>query len=1070
MKKYRIRLDSGRVIGPFVKEQFAELKSKGHIKGHEECQEYPTGSWEKLNTFVKLNELVSKTVSSSPIVKEENEATFVRKLSDFQNIEDIPDDPEKNTNVTVNGNFPKEFKFDMSEQTQITTAAESPEEEETTNTKTEDEPAPEELTKTVTEQKPSKKEKMEQKPTEDEDKTLVNLDTVKYLEELKKQKEELDEQEKKDKILEEQVEPNRIDLNSDATQFISLTSLKEEVIAETIDVEKELVKEEKKYNKEIALEKQRVKKAVAKRVAEQEEEEEDSEEEGKQKKKKIIIIAAIAALLVFLFPAEVEKKVVKFQPVYPRINFPQQFEKPNKKVAIKLYQSGVKLLNKQTYKSKVKAAIKFRESSENLFKKNPATAKMIFLYSDLLKNSKDKVMEGNKIFKLVQIFKSKAIKDPLFANAISLFYLNSGKASAALRVAEKFNAIKKNKPSLELFSTYLRSLIETGNFEKASKVAKKLRAAKSNNLYVNIGLIDYYLRVNDFTEASNVIVHAIDSYPDSVSLLIRKLRLLVYLEDFKGMVSVLKRIKKHNSENSHIFHAKYLEYSAIYSVSNGQIPQAIKLFKKALKLNESSELRSRLAGLSQSENMEANNLIIESKAIKHMSDSRNQLKEKNWKFAFKDALKATSVAPDYVPAKIYLASLQTKQSFFTEAIATLEGLYVKMPNDPVVIFALINVYIESYKFSDVKRMLNLLATTDLNTDPRYYANTAKYYVFKDDFAYSLSWLRKAINKNPLNDENIYSLAKLLIRYRKYKMAKLQLNKAMDLDPTNINYRVSYAEILYEVENANTAIGYLYDILQDFPDNPKLLSAIGIYYYKSGQSKSFNNIKKLLVKLPQRDTSLFEFLIKAAQLDDKLDLVVEYSQKLIELNPGDLKTRLFLGKIYIEMTEYKKALKQFKAIERRLPTSPKLQYYMSKLYLLTDDFDKSAELAEKEIKANPGSEDGYVLLGDILSKKKEYSKAEKQYKKAQKINTNNVDMLIGLARINFKKSQYEMSLDLFEKARKQAPDRAEIHKLLGDAYRKTSQSTLAMESYKMFLELSPNSKYKVEINTYIKTMQ
>jgi tetratricopeptide (TPR) repeat protein len=144
--------------------------------------------------------------------------------------------------------------------------------------------------------------------------------------------------------------------------------------------------------------------------------------------------------------------------------------------------------------------------------------------------------------------------------------------------------------------------------------------------------------------------------------------------------------------------------------------------------------------------------------------------------------------------------------------------------------------------------------------------------------------------------------------------------------------------------------------------------------------------------------------------------------------------------------------------------------MSKLFLLTDDFEKAKELAKKEIKANSSSEFGYILLGDIHSKEKDYLDAEKQYKIAQKLDGDNVDMLIGLAKINFKKSQYELALDLFLKARNNAPERSEIHKLLGDAYRKMSQSSLAIESYKLFLELSPTSKYKDEINTYMRMMQ
>src|SRR5665647_140030 len=80
MTKYRIRLDKGRVIGPFIKGQLLELKAKGHIKGDEEAQIFPTGNWEPLRTFDFYPELMSdkKSDSESSMPKEE---TFVIDLS-----------------------------------------------------------------------------------------------------------------------------------------------------------------------------------------------------------------------------------------------------------------------------------------------------------------------------------------------------------------------------------------------------------------------------------------------------------------------------------------------------------------------------------------------------------------------------------------------------------------------------------------------------------------------------------------------------------------------------------------------------------------------------------------------------------------------------------------------------------------------------------------------------------------------------------------------------------------------------------------------------------------------------
>lgn len=1064
MKKYRLRLANGRVIGPLKLEQFSELFSKKRIKGNEDCQLYPTGDWLKISDFPEIIESMNTKVSS----EENTEATFIKKLSDLKKEVDSEDGVEDEAQENIE--YPQKFEFEKKtaftqipevEETEIIEEDSSPQ----TVEDSEEIDSKGELTETIVE------EKSPSAPSSD--KTIVTLDTKKYLEELKKQEAEnkIKEEEERERLKQE--EEAKVDLDNDSTQFINLADLKDSVQEDLKKSEKELKLEEKEFQKEMIAEQKRIEKAKALREQEEEDEDEDEyDESGAKKKKLIIVVAALAILYVLLFPDEGKKKPKKIVPVPPTISFPQSFDKPSAELSAQAHKKAIELLKKPTYVNKIKASRLLLKSAENQFKNNAALGRLIYIYSDLLDNSNTKTDDANTIFKLVQIFKTKALIDPLYCSGVAYFYLKTGKPAAAVKVVEKYRDVGKGKTTLEVLSVYLTALQEVGDLINAKKIAEKIRSVPSNArpLDVEVALINYFFVVNDYTTASEIVAASIKKFPESVPILLSSARLLIYQEDFKSLGAVLKKIRLLEAERSKIYYSKYLEYRALEAVSKQDIKKATALFKKALTVHESLELRTRLSSLSESTDSDANLLITESKSLQFIMSSKNYIKKNNWKFAFKDALEATRVAPHYIKAKLHLAELQIKQSIFAEAINNLEGLYKEDPHNPEIVFTLMDAYIEAYKFSDVKRIFTMTATSDIRNMPRYYSLTAKYYVYKNDFNNAISWLQMAINKNPLDDNNIYVMANMFIKYSKFDKAKAQLNKAMDLDPTNILYRVSYSEILYELEGSDAAIGYLYDVLQDFPDNPKLLSQIGIFYYRSGQQKSYDNVKEKLTKLPHRDTSLHEFLIEAAKLDGKNEIVVEQSKKIIQLNPGDLKTRLALGKIYMDMDKYKEALIEFKAIESRLETYPKLQYYMSKLYLLTDNIDKAAELAQKEIKANPSVEDGYILLGDIYRKKREFLNAEKQYKKAQKINGENVDMLLGLATVNFKKSQYEIALDLFKKARDNEPSRAEIHKLLGDAYRKTSQSSLAIESYKMFLELSPNSKYKDEINTYIRMME
>jgi tetratricopeptide (TPR) repeat protein len=1081
MEKYRIRLKNGRVMGPFEIESFGELYLKGHIKGSEEVQVFPTGDWKPIKSYRDIIQVLKKAKNSTK-VEENTEATFIKKISDLkkelEEEKEAIDEPKEVVEQKTDENFPNEFQFEKKTQvTEHIAQVESKEEinkedvavieDESINTEVEEEADKTEVEEKIEETEDNDATVLANPPTEDVgDKTQINKDTLKYLEQLRREeaeKKKLEEEEEKNK------EPE-IDLDNDSTQMVNLKDLKKELKVEAKSSENELqqierLEQKKKKKKELE---------EAKRKALEEEEEDEDEEEEEENKPKLLKLVVVIAIVAFgyalLFPDEGKKKVKKIVPIYPEISFPQQYDVPNAKKAKELYIKGMKLYVSHKYPNYLQAIKFFKASVENQFKKNPAMAKLIMSYSMLLPNSKDKIENGNKIFKLVQINMSKVYKDANMAAAVANFYFKIGKNNAAVSVIERFNAIKKNKPTLELFSVYLDGLLQTGDLVKAKAVYEKLSSMPKRSLKVNISLINYCLKSGNIEKAADILVEAEKKYDNNVGLLLIKAGLLIYQEDFKSLDVVLDKVQKLEADKSPVYYSKYLEYRGMQSVAEQKVKRAIQYFKKALSINESTDLRAKLAVLDMSNDTEANLLIAESKAIKEITKAKNHIKNKNWNFAFVSAMEATRIAPNYVKAKLFLSDLQAKQSFFEESLKTLEDLFKKYPNDKDVIFALIQAYIEAYKFREAKRHLAMIVASDYRTDPEYYKVSAKYYLYKDDFNHAVGWLQQAINKNPLDDSLVFDLAKFFIRYNKFTKAKVLLNKAMDLDPSKIEYRISYADIIYEVDGAESAIGYLYDILNDFPDNPKVYSAIGIYYYKSGQLKYFEDTKEKLQKLPNKDEALYDFLIKAAKLDEKFEDVIKYSKKLIRINPANLDTRMFLGQVYLEKERYKEALREFKAVEERISTYPKLQYYMSKLYLLVDNNEKAIELAKNEIKANPTSEDGYILLGEIYRKEEKYIEAEKEYKKAQRINSKNVDTLVGLAFINYKKNQYEIALDLFTKAKNLDSQRAETYKLLGDVYRKIGQSDLAVESYKTFLDLSPDTKYREQLNSYIRMME
>ena len=145
--------------------------------------------------------------------------------------------------------------------------------------------------------------------------------------------------------------------------------------------------------------------------------------------------------------------------------------------------------------------------------------------------------------------------------------------------------------------------------------------------------------------------------------------------------------------------------------------------------------------------------------------------------------------------------------------------------------------------NDARKVISILSQSKFADTSEYASLMARYFGKKGNVKNSENWYKESLKRNPLNDSDYFNLASLYLKYRKYKKSKGMLSKSISLDPLNVKYRALYAKILYELDSAATAIGYLRNELEKNKDNPRILGDIAIYYFKNGEMTEFNRYKK-----------------------------------------------------------------------------------------------------------------------------------------------------------------------------------------------------------------------------------
>ncbi|MFA5584185.1 MAG: tetratricopeptide repeat protein [Bacteriovoracaceae bacterium] len=1054
MTQYRLRLKKGRIIGPFNLKQIFELKMKGHIDGGEECQEYPLGEWRDISSFEFYAELMDED-KTEIVLEDTNEKTFVLDISSLRN-----QLQEKEIE-----NLIEETPVEVEELTE--TIALGKDEIPTELIQNEEDPAPvvEEPTRVIERNTP---------PEVQEDKTLINpiaqqeiaLMRQKLKEEeearLAEEKRKKEEEERRQKEKEEQA----LISADDSTQMMTIEVFKHELLSSAQE-------EEAKLNKQLKIIEKK-KKEKAAEEEELEEEDEDEEEAAKKAKKKKLIIGAIALLFIYILLNPSEDKPTK--PVYenlpPQVIFPIPYDKADKARSEIEYDQARELYAVGNYQSIVKAGVLLKSSYENDLSNKNALNLLVRAYAEQLENSSQKQADALTVFNLVQAHRPILIQDPNGVIGLNLFYTAIGKRAAAADVIKRYLKLNPENVTQDLFAVHLETLLKLGQIDEAKTFYTALEKAPQKNRYTYQALIEYLMMNQEFEKAEEYVDEAIKNNPRLTRFYFYKTDFLIRKKEFDKAQTYLQKVEDLNYEYNNIYLARFLARTGLLVAAKGDVKVATKFLKRSLEMENSTSLRMKLAELSLTggTEKETDNLISESKSIKLLQTARDHFDKRNYELALSTAARATDAYPGYIPAELFLAQTQLKLGLAEQSLKTYERLVEKYPQHPDVNFDLINAYIETYKFNLAKNRIAVIASTDMKESYKYASLQAKLHNYMGDTLQSLSWLRASLQMNPLNDRDLFTMAEIFIRRANFDNARSMLNRCIELDPVNIDYRISYARLIYETQDDRAAIGYLLDLLSEFGENPKLLGEIAIMYYRAGKIKDFMAYKDKLEKIPVKDSALYEFLIKAALLDERYNDIPDYANELLRIEPGEIEAMMTAGRVLFETGKLVEAAKWFTRLQNRLPSYPKVLYYISRIKLMSGDLDGALEEVKKDLEANGENDSSVSLMAEIYVAKGELLEAENLYKKAQKLNPRSYPALVGLADLSTKRANYDLALDLYKRAAKLQNDQAILHKKIGDVYRLLGQGSLAIESYKLYLDIEPTAPDRKQLESYIRIME
>jgi len=1058
-KKYILALGNDRKIGPFSKEQIGVLYLKGQIKGTEKCQIFPDATWIELGKIKEIvdliKEIISEKLKEDDLAVPDADLTAVKlsfsslkkeTLKERESIDEekkIIDEKRKLDEMFAHVNldqFKVKDKIEKRYQDKI-------------NRDDKDE------IKDGEEKETLKNDEENDSLDDDHDDSILEKTMVNPIPWPEVSAEASDELTLEKSVIEQETpEVHEITAVSsqDATEMVDLQQMLPEIHYKSQETEDNLKNQEAEVRAGKKIERAKIRSEIKKL------------NEVKQvvvKPKKKMSLVVVLAFIVIIFSVldedgEDKKKII---PQYAKLSFPVPDSFKNEEKSNEYLKKGKQILSEKTYLKKIEAAKYFKKAIFHNIKNSEAAGLLILVYAEIFDNVISKPKAISTLYRLIKHSEKRILKDPNVALGAALFYLKNEKLKTARKIIENYVGASK-KPTLKMYSVYLNILVRLGKWELAEGIYNKIKDQKNPPIELYVYIADYLIRKPDNFEKEEkrnmvytLLKKGFKLNSNSVWLLTELAPFSLQSRKFKEFKKIIQQIKELKAEQAPSFYSKYLEFKGMAYAYNQEAGKAVKYFQEALRVFPSSELRSRLAKLEVGGSKQVEGLILESKIIKLMEEVKVLLRKNMLDQAFFKMIDAVDLDDSYIPAKILLAKIEISRGFFTSALKTLEELRDDYPDSYKINYELLLAYIDSYKLDMAKKYIDHVSNTKFSSSAYYAAILGRYYLKTGRLTEAFSWLFKSIVRNPLDDEGYYILARQYFKFRKFNKAKENLLMAIDLAPDNLDYKSLYADILYEISGTEVAIGYLRDQLKHSPKSAKILGDIAIYYYRSGQIKEFEAYKSELASLNTSDKDFYKFLISSSQMEDDVDSVIKYSQALIKISPGDIGSRMILGRYFLERNKILAAENLFKEVVKRLPSYPKVNFYLAKINIYKKNYEEAHKYATDEINYNKTLEFGPYIKGEIYRLEKNYVNAIKQYELSLSIKSNYIDALNALAFVKKGQHYLDTARELYLRVLKEDQGNIVANRNLAHVYREIGQSALALEQYKVYLKLSPKGK-------------
>jgi tetratricopeptide (TPR) repeat protein len=277
-----------------------------------------------------------------------------------------------------------------------------------------------------------------------------------------------------------------------------------------------------------------------------------------------------------------------------------------------------------------------------------------------------------------------------------------------------------------------------------------------------------------------------------------------------------------------------------------------------------------------------------------------------------------------------------------------------------------------------------------------------------------------------------NLGAALARLGRYGDAIEEYKRALALDGRNQAIRFNLAATYYKTARLVSASKELEAVVAAQPEDKNAVLLLADCNLRMGE---FKRVVELLtpVETAEPDNRAVAYMLGMALINDKqLDRGQERIERI--LRDGDsAEAHVMMGTTYLTVTEYDKALKEFKRAVELNPKLPYVNSFYGQTLVRMGGTEEAMAAFRREIEINPNDFDSCLQMGVLLKKGQKLDEARDFLRRALTLRPNEPNARFFLASIDVAQGKLNEALPALEQLVKDAADFVQAHVMLATVY-------------------------------------